>query len=368
MRALVAPILPATLLLMLLASGCREPAPPAPPQLQPRASSRTATPPTTDGVPLEPGGVPAPLAFVHKGDIYLAIVGEATAKPLTHFGNCRCPAWSRDGTQLAFVRDHKDMLDTGAGEAPAGEVWLCKADGSGARKLAESAKDRLGPGISGLAWDCDDKGIVAMAGLAATSGGLWHIALDGTVTGGKQGANMLQAVASGFAIAEHNYTRGYGAEEVFVIDGNLKQTGYATEMTDLFPVFSLDCALAAVVNPDNPKADKSDQKDCITLIAKPAFADAGWLEKNAKGDAAEGKIADPNGLPTRAVKAYESALPLGSLAFSPDGRRLAFVAEPRPGNEPSALAQVWLLDLRTREASLTLRDGAEPAWQPAPSK
>ena len=134
-------------------------------------------------------------------------------------------------------------------------------------------------------------------------------------------------------------------------------------MTDLSPLFSPDCHWAAVVEPDDAQADFAKRRDRLYLVSDPAFTDADWLEENAKGDSATAKIADPNGLPTRAVKAYETAGALGDLAWSPDNQWLAFTTEERTKSPDDSKAELWLLNLRTKQARLLLTGGAEPAWQ-----
>lgn len=101
------------------------------------------------------------LAF-HQDPYTIAILhvnsGEIT--PLPQEWNCVNPAWSPDGTRITFARDEESLFN----------IWVMKADGSGARKLVTSEDKERYP-----TWSPDGREI-AYVGL--TRHVLWALSVE----------------------------------------------------------------------------------------------------------------------------------------------------------------------------------------------
>jgi Tol biopolymer transport system component len=67
------------------------------------------------------------IAFVRDGDIHLTDATGTSLVRLTHTGDAWSPAWSPDGTRIAFTR--------AANNPDGGDIWVMNADGTGAELL-----------------------------------------------------------------------------------------------------------------------------------------------------------------------------------------------------------------------------------------
>ncbi len=92
-------------------------------------------------VPATSGTAPAPLlAFTRAGDIHTIRADGTGARLLLR--RAHSPAWSPDGSKLAFV----------SGRSGDEEIYVANADGSGVRRLTRSGGPDLGP-----AWSSDGR-------------------------------------------------------------------------------------------------------------------------------------------------------------------------------------------------------------------
>lgn len=79
-------------------------------------------------------------AYAKGGQLYVAGAGGA-AKPLPGFSKVKAAALSPDGTRIAFIKGTTGKpISTGAGDAPADQIWLVSA-GGGRPTLLVSPKD-----------------------------------------------------------------------------------------------------------------------------------------------------------------------------------------------------------------------------------
>jgi hypothetical protein len=198
--------------------------------------------------------LPAGIVFVREGDIYVCGPGASVPQRITTMGRCHSPAWSRDGTRLAFARDLDYTVPSALGDDAAGQVWVCQPDGEAPQLVAGSSRQWPAPGIWGLAWTPEGDAVIVQVVEWATSGGAWRVRLNGSITGEAVNCNGLDPVdrpGVAFAIEKHDYTRGYGAEEIFLADSYLRPQAYATELTDLYPTLSPGLRWAATVQPDD---------------------------------------------------------------------------------------------------------------------
>lgn len=101
-----------------------------------------------------------PIAFVSGGSVFTLTPGSGRRRFVTG----RDPAWTRDGSQLAFSRS--------------GEIWTANADGSGAKRIAahqpgQSLRDpSWSPDASRIAYDLIDRPNGNLS--------LWTMRADGT--------------------------------------------------------------------------------------------------------------------------------------------------------------------------------------------
>lgn len=75
----------------------------------------------------------ARLAYVRDGEIWTAWVDGRSRLRLTASGRDCYPSWSRDGTQIAFLR----RFNQPEASEHAGELWVVGRDGSGERRLRD---------------------------------------------------------------------------------------------------------------------------------------------------------------------------------------------------------------------------------------
>jgi hypothetical protein len=306
----------------------------------------------------QPPTPPAAYAFVRDGYLFVSSQGTPDPQQVTAIGGCHSPAWARSGQLLAFVRNTKVMMSTAVGDAPAAEVWMCKPDGADMRCVVSSSVEGVGAGIWAVAWTPDDAAIIVCDCQWATSGGAWRVELSGEISAGPVSCNGLSEVdrpGVAFAIEKHDYTRGYGAEEIFLVDSYLRPQAYATELTDLFPSLSPRLRWAAVTGLGGSSA---------VLIENPVFEGPGWLERNASGDATTGNVCRPAGLPRRARSVFESDGRICGVSWSWDDQYVGFTVLEEQDTEGSGPGDFWVVETETGKAWCALRNVSDVAWRP----
>lgn len=107
--------------------------------------------------------VPFGCSSTSSSDLWTVEPDGSGLRRLTRFGDAMAPRWSRDGTEVLFVRRRTATL------------WTVSADGSGARRLG-SASD-----VAGADWSPDGRRLAVVRG-ARTKGRLqlWIGAADGS--------------------------------------------------------------------------------------------------------------------------------------------------------------------------------------------
>lgn len=308
--------------------------------------------------------VPSPLTFVRGGNVYLLRPDSPEPVAMTTQGNCRTPAWSRDGRRLAYIHDLAATVEDVRGEQkPVSEVWVTDASGGSRRRVPLAARTT----IVEMVWTPQGDSLMVTTAHAATSDGAWRLGLDGKSHGEPVGCNRLQAcdrAESPYILEEHDYTRGWGAEEVFLVGPDLKHTAYATEMTDLMPTVSPHLDWAALVEPDDPDRPWTDQSDRLYLAAAPRFEPPDWLSRKVGVGPEETPASMKPQLPSRSVLVFGSVRALHSLAFSWDGKYLAFVAEERSPDSGTAQCKLYIISVPDGAVKLIVEDAREPAWKP----
>jgi hypothetical protein len=281
-------------------------------------------------------------------------------------GRCRAPAWRRDGQRLAWIRDtDKTVVDARGEGFVAGEVWLSDATGTELQKVSAGPANAL----SAVEWQEDGAGLLVRTPEFTTSDALRFMDFNGVATGKPVGCNGLWPCvrqSAPYLLEQHDYTRGYGAQEFFLANHALERVGYLPELTDLFAAVEPGLQWAAIVEPDDANVPWANQKDRLYLLSRPRVEAADWLQKNAKGDSAAGKIVEAPGLPARAELVYETQRVIGQVAWSWDGKYVAFVESDRTEAADPAQSVLYLLEVATRNVKPLLRHVSDPAWRPVP--
>jgi hypothetical protein len=324
--------------------------------MSPLASDDATTPPDAR--------VPSPLTFVRGGNVYLLRPDSPEPLAMTTQGNCRTPAWSRDGRRLAYIHDLEATVEDVRGEQkPVSEVWVTDASGDSRHRVPLADRTT----IAEMVWTPQGDALMVRTAHAATSDGAWRLGLDGKSHGEPVGCNRLQPcdrAESPYILEEHNYARGWGAEEVFLVGPDLKHTAYATEMTDLMPAISPHLDWAALVEPDDPDRPWTDQSDRLYLAATPRFEAPDALGKGTGRDPEESPASMKPQLPSRSLLMFESRRSLHSLAFSTDGKYLAFAAEERSVESGTSQCKLYVISVPDGAVKLIVEDAREPAWRP----
>lgn len=328
------------------------------------------------------------LAFVRDGDIWVKPLPDGKAVRLTRDGRNTSPRWSPSGRWLAFEKVFYEEVDAGSGRklrtVKASELWAMRDSGAGAQRVApgSSACQSWSPTADTLAYS-DGEGIwtvtatvdlqkprkvLAEGGLACrpwSPDGRW---LAYVTRRGKDGPG--------------GPPRGYDVLAVLAADGGERRELLNTAVTANGPAivpwgWSADgrhvlyrlTPISASLSADGSRLEAIPaQGGKAVTLSESVLGYPDFLAGSPKGDVLAmidgggreswtGKrlvLADP------ATGATKGELTGGGEAaaspgWSPDGRRLAYVAGPDPGpvggGQPSfeALARrrVWVADLQT---------------------
>jgi TolB protein len=296
---------------------------------RPTRAANAGPPPTVlaEGTP-----VPGRVLFAKDGDIWLW-QGERGGA-LISSGSAYQPAWSPDGTRVAYVERVESASDVMVAPAEGGEPLRLTGNSSSSpphsyERVYES-RWAFYP-----AWS-PDGGEIAFAGQGGPPFGSpaneYHMSLFVAPAGGEGGGQQLYADESGH-IGRLAYAPG-GGSIVFV---------YGPVDTDASRLYRFDRA-SGVVEP-LPGAPETSYD--------PAFsADGRWLAFAARAEGGTDVFALPlaGGAPVRLTSLQGARAP----AFSPDGKLLAFLAL-APG---SSSFDLWIADVQSGP------DGALSASQP----
>lgn len=260
------------------------------------------------------------------------------------------PEWSPDGRSIAFTRN-EDIGDSTTFTDD--DVFVMDADGDDARQLTPEA-DGLMSGQP--AWSPDGEYIVLMRGQSVHSavpsrfGSLFVMRADGTEARRlTHGPDTTPAWSPDgreivFSHGENLFSFEEANEDLYVVDAEGGAPRRLTSTPDFFesaPAWSPDGSRIVFVR--STARSQFDGKEALYVMARDSSGEGLLLEH----------IHFPDG-------------PQGSLAWSPDGRTIAF--ETSPTIECTA---IHLLDIASgRVEPLTScthkRDSAvAPSWQPA---
>lgn len=374
-----------------------------------RTLSFTTTSGTWMSLDLSPDG--KTILFDLLGDLYAMPVSGGKARQLSRgLGFDTQPAFSRDGSMIAFISDHSG----------ADNLWIARADGSGARQISFGEDDTV---LVSPAWSADGRSVfLSRYRPSLNNYELWRYDLDGRTTliapirkapddAHDSWQSSLGAVASpdggflyfarnrsglafdepeGWTIVRRDLASGEETEIVRETDERrssgrgsyfrpaLSPDGrllaYATRLrgqTELRVrdlASGLDRRVASPIEPDQLQA--SMWQDIIPRYAFSPDGEAIILSRNGGFEriALDGTataipfstdvklaVAAPTRVDIREDKGPVRARLIQSPVASPDGRTLIF----------SALAQLYRATLDGKSAPVALPTGDAPAFQPS---
>jgi hypothetical protein len=288
-------------------------------------------------------GVPSPsrsqLAYAHKGGIWVAPADGSDRRKLTDSGRDAYPAWSRNSSQIAFLRrlEQKDAFDY------IGQLHVVSRDGGGERRLLDAPCSRPRWSPTG-----DELAVVALTGAEK----LELMFLDPTGKPTRPSINVRRRVQPppwGWMAVSDWHPEGKLMS--FCIWGHLLRQGLIAEPAgdhlkaayDLsyLPQLEEDEVSAFAWRPGNAQAAAVEAPGALKLqrLGTERYTRTLWLSQ-------------PDGARIRAL--YSSkVLDFYTVAWHPDGRSITFESGGmlmRVDVESGALSRLW--------------PGQHPAWSP----
>lgn len=362
-----------------------------------------------------PAGALGRLAFVRDGDIWVRPLPRGKPVRITHDGRNTSPRWSPSGRWLAFQKVFYEEQDLGSGRkyryAKESELWVMRDSGAGARRVAPgsaacrswspkadtlayadgegiwtvtAAEDLEKPrkvladaGLGCPAWSPDGRGLAyvvhhdAVHTRPADSPGRYDV-LGVAAADGSQRRELISTAAAvyGLGIVPAGWS-GDGKKVMYwpqpMFSSSLLADGTGLEAVPSQGGKAVSWDVGMLAYPDS--LAWSPRGDVLAVI--DGGGRESWTGKRlALVDAATGKKQ------RELTGAGEAA---AAPAWSPDGRRLAYVAGPDAGPvgggalsfEALAARRVWIADLDSGKRR-RLTDGEayreeRPLWGPGGS-
>jgi tol-pal system beta propeller repeat protein TolB len=246
--------------------------------------------------------------------------------PIRTASNDSAPAYSPDGTKIAYVADSTGtVLDGGDSE-----LYIANADGTGARRVTRTAGLERTP-----SWSPDGTKLVyaVAAGLdtARPTSEIWQIATNGT------GARRLSAAGA------RDYEPAWSP--------NGLRIAFSSDRTGGREIFSMAAAggdvrrLTVDADTDDQPAWSPDSKRIVFVSNVETFTGAELWSMNADGSGT--------------VRLTRDTVPQADPVYSPDGKWIAYSTQCQTSCESH---QVWRIASNGTDPRY-LALGVQPDWQ-----
>jgi len=269
--------------------------------------------------------------------------GESTRLTWTEDASESSPVWSPDGNWIAFVARR--------GEQASGQLWLLPADGGEARALTDFAT-----GASGPVWSPDGRRI-AFTSEVYPECGTDDVCNRRRIERRDEGPLSVHVADE---LLYRHWTGWYDGmvSHVMVVEVESGEVRDLTPGPREAPVFAPGGSHDYVFSPDGKELCFTRNSDPVPTLAWSTNSDLWVVPVDPAPDGAP--------LPARNLTVDNPAWD-GSPSYSPDGRKIAYRRQSRPGNEAD-LFQLAVLD-RDSGKSRVVTSGfddwvLELAWLP----
>jgi dipeptidyl aminopeptidase/acylaminoacyl peptidase len=257
-----------------------------------------------------------PVSLKPRSEVFVADLAGGPPRQLTHESDSEFPAWSPDGHTLAFLRPDVHGRR---------QVWIMGAAGGEANQITNEPL-----GVDGLAWSPDGARIAYRADVAADQAAT---GAPKTTAPPSTSGSLRPSVARRIRYREDGAGwRGDQFRHIFVADMRTRTLRRLTfgEGNDGAPVWSPDGQSIAYVSDRNPFRDITARNDIYVVPA-----DGGEPDRRSGG-----------------------LFMAGSIAWSPDGERLAVTGAERPQDAGGygLLCQSWVYVLEPGSYPARLTD------------